>query len=318
MCWLLRFPGLGLQQFLTAAVDKVAFNKKCLFHNFVCRNYETFTALHSSITFFIFHYITSVCFSNLSKESQRELMTALQATIPPFIQEQLHRPANEWWAHQNTWRITGASRDSGGSEWGPTLQNISITSQQISRTEKKTEQWLDEQTCFRTHTQIPQYWQFEVLFRVINTLLWLTVKIYLIHFVNVYADFGGPSLEDSSRQIQMEVLLKEVVWEPQLDPDWPGLQNLMIRRGTALIIFLSLWSHELALRVSNLCLFLSWQWHEYSIQPVDQGAGVWLAGGLRAGPLCQSEQTVGREWTNPAVGFTSGDRKGQTDIFLCP
>lgn len=41
-------------------------------------------------------------FSNLLKKGWRTLMTALQAIIPHFILERIHRLASELWAHQST------------------------------------------------------------------------------------------------------------------------------------------------------------------------------------------------------------------------
>lgn len=68
------------------------------------------------------------------------------------------------------------------------------------------------------------------------------------------------------------------------------------------------WIHQLEVWFVSFLLF---QWYEYSIQPVDQGAGVWLAGGLRTGPVCQSHQAVGWKWTDTAGCLTSGLWEGQ-------
>lgn len=44
---------------------------------------------------------------------------------------------------------------------------------------------------------------------------------------------------------------------------------------------------------------------------MDQRASVWLAGGLRAWPLCEPHQAVGREWTDPPLSYTAGHGEGQ-------
>ena len=48
------------------------------------------------------------------------------------------------------------------------------------------------------------------------------------------------------------------------------------------------------------------QGYEHTIQPVDQRAGVWLAGGLWSGPVRQPDPAVGRQRTDAPVRKATG------------
>lgn len=70
------------------------------------------------------------------------------------------------------------------------------------------------------------------------------------------------------------------------------------------------WYMKTTILIMNVCFF---QWYERPVQSVDQGAGVWLVGGLWTGPVRQSDQTVGGKRADTAVSHASGFRKGQRE-----
>lgn len=48
------------------------------------------------------------------------------------------------------------------------------------------------------------------------------------------------------------------------------------------------------------------QGYEHAVWPVEQGAGVRVAGGLWPGPVCEPDQTVGGQRADPAVCYPAG------------
>ncbi|TNM91199.1 hypothetical protein fugu_003488, partial [Takifugu bimaculatus] len=100
-------------------------------------------------------------------------------------------------------------------------------------------------------------------------------------FRRLWGKLGEPSLEDSSLQIQRLLRSKEGDSEltagPRLTRTPEASASILTVQPDMSVPFVS-----------------------------GQGAGVWLAGGLWTGPVCQSDQTVGGERADAAVGHASG------------